>query len=67
MCFQWQKIIIFSILLFNTQINIFIKMKVTTNEDESLPIELLQKDFQITEDEIKSHATLKLTVNKINL
>jgi len=65
--FSMTKIIIFSILLFNTQINIFIKMKVTTNEDESLPIELLQKDFQITEDEIKSHATLKLTVNKINL
>ena len=37
-------------------------MKVTTNVDESLPIELLQKDIQITEDEIKSHATLKLTV-----
>jgi hypothetical protein len=65
--FSMTKIIIFSFLLFNTQINIFIKMKVTTNEDESLPIELLQKDFQITEDEIKSHATLKLTVNKINL
>ena len=39
-------------------------MKVTTNVDESLPIELLQKDFQITEDEIKTHATLKLTVIK---
>ena len=39
-------------------------MKVTTNEDESLPIELLQKDIQITDDEIKSHATLKLTVIK---
>ena len=42
-------------------------MKVTTNVDESLPIELLQKDFQITEDEVKTHATLKLTVIKNNL
>jgi hypothetical protein len=39
-------------------------MKVSTNVEESLPIELLQKGFQITEDEIKSHATLKLTVIK---
>ena len=27
-------------------------MKVSTNVEESLPIELLQKGFQITEDEV---------------
>ena len=32
--------------------------------DECLPFEMLQKDFKISEDEIKSHASLKLTVNK---
>ncbi len=39
-------------------------MKVSTNVEESLSIELLQKGFQITEGEIKSNATLKLTVIK---
>ena len=42
-------------------------MKVTTSVDDSLPIEILQKGFQITEDEIKTHATLKLTVIKYHL
>ena len=42
-------------------------MKVTTNVDDSLPIEILQKGFQITEEEIKAHAILKLTVIKNNL
>jgi hypothetical protein len=39
-------------------------MKTTQNIDESLPIEILQKGFKITEEEIKSHPTLKLTVIK---
>ena len=39
-------------------------MKAPVNIDESLPIELLQKDFIITEEEIKTHATLRLTVIK---
>ena len=38
------------------------KMKEDTKIDESLPIEILQKGFKITEDEIKTHPTLKLTV-----
>jgi len=39
-------------------------MKVSPNVDDSLPIEILQKDFKITDEEIKTHATLKLTVIK---
>ena len=39
-------------------------MKVTSNVDDSLPIEILQKGFKITEEEIKTHASLKLTVIK---
>ena len=39
-------------------------MNVPPKIDESLPIEILQKDFKITEEEIKTHATLKLTVIK---
>ena len=41
-------------------------MNVPSKIDESLPIEMLQKGFNISEEEIKSHATLKLTVNKYN-
>lgn len=38
-------------------------MKSTINAvEESLPIEVLQKDFKISEEEVKSHATIKLTV-----
>jgi len=39
-------------------------MQVTKNVEESLPIEVLQKGFDITEKEINSHPTLKLTVIK---
>lgn len=42
-------------------------MKVSPNLDESLPIEILQKGFQITEEEVKTHAKLKLTVNKFHI
>ena len=38
-------------------------MKATKNVEESLPIEVLQKGLVITEKEIKTHPTLKLTVN----
>ena len=39
-------------------------MKVTKNVEDSLPIEVLQKGFIITDEEIKNNPTLKLTVNK---
>ena len=39
-------------------------MKATKNVEESLPIEILQKGFVISEKEIKTHPTLKLTVIK---
>ena len=39
-------------------------MKAPGNIDDSLPIEILQKDFKITDEEVKTHATLKLTVIK---
>ena len=32
------------------------------NVEESLPIQVLQKDFKITEEEVRTHPTLKLTV-----
>lgn len=41
-------------------------MKVTKNVENSLPIEILQKGFIISEEEIKSNPVLKLTVNKYN-
>lgn len=37
----------------------------TKNLSDSLPIEILQKDFIITNEEILSHPTLKLTVTQI--
>ena len=42
-------------------------MKVTKNVENSLPIEVLQKGFIISEEEINNNPTLKLTVNKYNL
>ena len=39
-------------------------MKGTKNVEDSLPIEVLQKGLIISEEEIKSNPTLKLTVNK---
>jgi hypothetical protein len=41
-------------------------MKVTKNVENSLPIEILQKGFIISEEEIKNNPVLKLTVNKYN-
>ena len=41
-------------------------MKVTKNVENSLPIEILQKGFIISEEEIKNNPILKLTVNKYN-
>ena len=38
-------------------------MKSNINIEESLPIEVLQKDFKITDEEVQSNPTLKLTVN----
>jgi hypothetical protein len=40
-------------------------MSSAKNVQDSLPIEVLQKDFVITEEEIKNNPTLKLTVNNI--
>ena len=42
-------------------------MKVTKNVESSLPIEILQRGFIISEEEINNNPTLKLTVNKYNL
>ena len=39
-------------------------MKGTKNVEDSLPIEILQRGFIITEEEIKNNPILKLTVNK---
>ena len=38
-------------------------MKGTKNVEDSLPIEVLQRGLIITEEEINTHPTLKLTVN----
>ena len=37
-------------------------MSENKNVEDSLPIEVLQKDFVITDEEISKHPTLKLTV-----
>lgn len=39
----------------------------TKNVEDNLPIEILQKGFSITDEEIKNHPTLKLTVTKHKL
>lgn len=41
---------------------IYRKMNPPINVEESLPIQVLQKDFKITEEEVRTHPTLKLTV-----
>ena len=38
------------------------KMTENKNVEDSLPIEVLQKGFVITDEEINKHPTLKLTV-----
>ena len=39
-------------------------MKGIKNVEDSLPIEVLQKGYIITDEEIKNNPTLKLTVKK---
>jgi hypothetical protein len=39
-------------------------MKTSKNVEDSLPIEVLQKGFVITDEEVKNNPTLKLIVNK---